>query len=1417
MTTTAFDEETGPGTGGGPEVLERPLSWDRHDRRWHLAEVGVSNVWKYTCEVCRVDSGRLMWLASNGVGKTTALEMSLPFLLDLDTDPRKLSVGTGRHARVEEWMRLGADDGTTRRIGYLWLAFEGPRGGRSRGERQSYGVRIEFTANANEPVVLVPFRLPEVAVTSLTLHGEDGDAVAREDFAQQVSDAGGQVFADTNSYRADLARRLFGCAVVQLTDLCTLIRRLRDPRLLQSTRVSDAQKALSDALPNVSESLVAAVSQALTEAAATRARYERRRRTADLTLDLAHRWSGHCAALVADLLGGLDARIDESARSRSAFEAAAAAHALAQDEHRFAQEDLADCQEQHRDCEATEQAARDKAMRSDEQITRTRKEIGDCESLITAKGQALRSAVAADGLAHASMLQQAQVLASDVNALAARAHGSDSRLLLAEQPATARGINRPDLLFGGEVLPQADRADIHADPAALERMRTDVQESAESYRQRAAQADVVLTDHTEVAAADDQARQARAFAGAQAERAAEDQEKNEAALGAAQAEAAAYTDAAVAWAAALPGLGLTPRPRPPQRASGAELFTPDGIRHWAEDCRGIEPAAVLAAGQGLARRARAVSGGLLEWARERAAIHQQAAAERRHDAEAARQESHAYANGRLPAFPVPLWASPADERQAFGAALTWATDAPGAGAERDLLEAAIAATGLLGATLCQASVEVAGSWCIDLEENGTEAAGGLDQVLAALPGHPHAEAVTRALRQISLADSATPAADTSLAIGRDGTYRTGPVLGRIPGADDPAVLRRAHLIGLDSRRAEAARRAREARLRADHLGRQAERHLHVRDLFSALTDALGTAASTLPDTGRLDDAERDRANAALIADASHQRATRADEKAQLTEAAHGTCLARWRARAEELGLPGDVERLRRALAETREAGHALAAVAEGLGRLLGRVRELADRLANGALDPAGHEEALLDLQDDIGRRDTLRARLAAQLGARDADDRGIHLDHQAAVDALDAAVRALRRAASRAKEAELAARHHERDLAVAQAAQTGQETIDAALTRLRTVLEAKGVAGAIGVDPALSADDLRAELAERLGVLPRSSGGEVHAAADLLAAHLRDQSVEDDWRLEWEQGDSPGGVLPVRLARPGAAYAPPKAADLTAAAAANAEQELDAAEQELLDNFVIGEIPAAIGAAWQELEQWIRRTNKLMRMAAASSGVGVQIRRSLRPGLSPGLRRIHELTCKDSRASRTPEQEAEVRAELLAQLRLSDEHVRVSAADTIERLKAIVDITSWIDLSYIVHKPGQPEEKLTDRKTTVSGGERRLVILAPMLAALAAEHDKLDPAAPRLAALDEVPAEVDAAGKDGLARYLSHLDLDLLCTSHGWDGSPGSWDGIDIYALEKLPDGTVASSPMHIREPRLVQALAEQLLAQSRM
>ena len=92
-----------------------------------------------------------------------------------------------------------------------------------------------------------------------------------------------------------------------------------------------------------------------------------------------------------------------------------------------------------------------------------------------------------------------------------------------------------------------------------------------------------------------------------------------------------------------------------------------------------------------------------------------------------------------------------------------------------------------------------------------------------------------------------------------------------------------------------------------------------------------------------------------------------------------------------------------------------------------------------------------------------------------------------------------------------------------------------------------------------------------------------------------------------------------------------------------------------------------------------------------------------------------------------------------------------------------------------------------------------MVVLAPMLAAIAAAYDRLGPQVLRLVTLDEVPAEVDERGREGLARYIAALDLDLICTSYLWDGAPGAWDGIDAHDLEAAADGTVVAFPMLIR------------------
>ncbi len=225
---------------------------------------------------------------------------------------------------------------------------------------------------------------------------------------------------------------------------------------------------------------------------------------------------------------------------------------------------------------------------------------------------------------------------------------------------------------------------------------------------------------------------------------------------------------------------------------------------------------------------------------------------------------------------------------------------------------------------------------------------------------------------------------------------------------------------------------------------------------------------------------------------------------------------------------------------------------------------------------------------------------------------------------------------------------------------------------------------------------------------------------------------------------------------------------------------------------MIGRLPAAISTAWTRLRDWVREVNSKMRNATASSGVGVQVEVRIRDDLPPAVRTTYDLACHRADVDRTGAEREELGRSLQALIGAAD------GENMTDRIAAAVDIREWVDVHYRVTRPDGSAGRWTPR-TGLSSGERRLVVLAPMLAAMAAAYDKYGPAGCRLAALDEIPSEVDERGREGLARYIAELDLDLVCTSYLWDGAPGAWDGVDAHDLEAAPDGTVVAFPMLVR------------------
>jgi hypothetical protein len=102
--------------------------------RWRPTRAGLVALWRYWDETFVFHRGRLLLRGPNGSGKSMALELLLPFLLDGDTSPAKLTSAAKSRGRLFDRVMTGSDEAT--RTGFAWVEF-----GRSN-ETFTVGARI---------------------------------------------------------------------------------------------------------------------------------------------------------------------------------------------------------------------------------------------------------------------------------------------------------------------------------------------------------------------------------------------------------------------------------------------------------------------------------------------------------------------------------------------------------------------------------------------------------------------------------------------------------------------------------------------------------------------------------------------------------------------------------------------------------------------------------------------------------------------------------------------------------------------------------------------------------------------------------------------------------------------------------------------------------------------------------------------------------------------------------------------------------------------------------------------------------------------------------------------------------------------------------------------------------------------------
>jgi hypothetical protein len=1345
----------------------------RNEQRWRLLGAGLSNVWRFGDLELSATSGRLLLRGPNGTGKTTALEALVPYLLDLN--PARMSAGKARTTNLSSLMREGATG--KRRIGYAWLTLS-----QKTESVWSFGVRIQYSESASPPVAVVPFALPGRPLHELQLYGPGRAPLSPEQFSHAITGCGGQVFADEKDYVVHVAARLFGTPNRdEVATTAQRLRQVRNPALLADVSPQSAADALRESLPGVSEDVIAATADALAESDATREAFTRDTEAAQVLDEFRDVWCAHAI----DVLATLHAAATEAAREVRGQAIRTRARST----------DLANAS-----AEAEQAADRVRALSAD--ISKTKSEMDalekhhayqDAGRLADLKTMASAQSAAALTAVHL-MQQNAEASVRESDSLERELHNVQEDIQTCRRQAQGADRSaddgspllswarraRPHLRAGTVVVNAGHELLISGDATTLQKAASVWTGIADAHTTRSEAASLALTDYKDAAAlreiADRHARVANDLA----------TKADAQSTAAKSAEIQARDSARVLLAAIRDWVSKNLRLTEPLAAAGdgtdhSSSWTVEDIEHLLPN----EPAFVLEQCDAWARHAVARAEELAADLRRTAKHALTEAVGARLAASRLRMEADDLRSGRLLPFPRPEWAPPCDDDVALGVTIDWHTgfDDP---RRRALVEGATAAAGLLGAAVAESGVNTR-FWRV--EPNGPVVVPNLLDVIAVDEGHSLSSAASSILARVRLMETADGIEQSeSICIGRDGTFCAGVLRGRIPGADDAALLMPATHVGARQRRAAAIARAEVLEREATELEENAAGQEHVAAALNQDANEISVLGRTVPSRESLRAAETRRVELSRLAADAQVAARAAQEQCERSESNFQRAHGEWIGRTSRLGLPTEIadlaalrDRSREAAERLREAAHVLGTkLADRLSRVLNSYLPTAisarlhqtEAAAQEACRQAGDTATAIDIleqtagaaiADVLARHDAARSRLSHlqnEFGPADKLKTEKAKEESKAQEQFDESERRLR------EELEPRAKRE--------------------LEALRSLLDVPGVAASVLDDEPASQDDtLLEQVATKLRGRRRLTVKTVLERVDTVKAKLA-----GIWSLD--PGDTYGQLLTFVLTYRDATYTPIDAAQYAQTLKKRAEQALAGSEERALREFVIGRMPTALGTAWTRLQDWVDEVNRKMRSAAASSGVGVQVRIPLRSDLAPACREVYQLSCTVSAAERTSDQErrlGDALQALLAAAQGETMHQRVSAA---------VDIRDWVEVHYEVTRSGGTKQRWTSR-TGLSGGERRLVVLAPMLAAIAAGFDRLGQDVFRLVALDEIPAEVDERGREGLARYIAELDLDLVCTSYLWDGCPGAWDGIDAYDLEAGSDGTVVGFPMLVR------------------
>jgi uncharacterized protein (TIGR02680 family) len=1299
--------------------------------RFAPTRAGIINLWDYRDEEFVFVDGWLVLRGPNGSGKTKALEVLFPFVLDGRIEPRRLNPFAGEDRTMKSNLLYRGQDVSH---AYVWMEF----GDGTRHVTIGIGLRAH---RHNDRVTRWHFVADGRVGVDLSLIDADDRPVSRKDLIERL---GADAVRDSaEEYRHLVDARLFGLGPARYEQLLDLVLTLRKPQLAKDLNPVELSRTLQRGLRPVEDHLLVEAARSFDDMEA-----------------------------VARTLEGLVAADTATSAFLSVYATYLRTHARA----------AADAVTARRTAVGTHRTARDEARAA--AVTAEAEVAAARERQDAAEGEPGRLRAHLDRLKGSAAYRSHEQLADlerHVHDLATAARRA-SESVRAEESTTARrhteweraaGEARDAVSAAGrgaaEVAGEAEAAGISwgagdADPDGLSVRLTARAEARRSdldaVRTAAARVADAERDHTRAAEADRSAGDAAEEAADAAQRAQDELSETTTRTatgvrdwGARHGDLLSALDlpdlpGLLAESLAAPSLrevytaavtspvtvrrdelaALTARRAGLQSARGEVVAERDRIAAEHDDAPPPSPTRPAP---------RAGRAGAPLWRLVRFG-------DRVPEAEAAGIEAALQAAGLLDAWvhPVSPDSPAAEATHVLGAAdPSGGADATDAASPRDVQDAYLrAGTLVTGPSLADVLVP---------EEQDDVPP---DQILAILGG-------------IALGDLAEPAA-----VSAEGRWAQGAGMGRF-------VKKRGEYIGATARAARRAARITECDVRI--AGFDAELAdadtaiTSVRDLLAAVDGA----RDALPALTQIRDAERTLDRAATTLRVRREAAVTAASALDAAAAERAATNATLRRAVADRRLPVErIDEVAAALDRFDRAGLRLEHAHTAAARTAVQAEQAAER----------HAEALARQEAAAGEAQQARIRhaekdeelrtLSAAIGSEAEQVLAEVARTEQAVIAAEATL-----AAARAAVTEATGRH----AGAATRVELGEQAVTGALAearhealRLRPYAQADllGLIRApIGLrwpaagsedddlDPAIVALH-EAILSAARELTPTETS--LKQSATRLTSALTDLQAQLpaaglDHRPEW---DSDEGVIVVRVADEQGLTPVAHFAERIAAERRDQEQLLTDAEQRVFEDALLGQLAGQIHRRTIEARDLVDAMDTQMRARRMSSGLTVGVGWRLADDLDPEQREVCKLLERDP-ARLGPGQLTTLRRHFAARIK----QARAQAPEKPYRdlLAEVLDYRQWRVFAFTLHRPGGTAEALTRaRHSQLSGGEQSVSLHLPLFAAANALFGSARPDAPRLLGLDEAFAGVDDNGRGELMSLAKQFDLDLFMTGY---------------------------------------------------